>query len=470
MSENICIINAKNGMGTSSPQISQFTHNCDCIKFVINNDFTNFALVLISSINGDVSVVSEGEYLTKTFNSETGETVVLWYPTSIITSESGCVLYQLAAYDAVSNETIWYSKEGRLIVTDSIDTDDYSASHVGSQPNLVTQILTLAKSLELEINNLSQNKVDKSEGKMLTSNDFTDVHIEKLNEAHSTAFHNADLIDNLQHIADENAGEESYNPESQKAQSGKAVAMAIAGIVNSAPETLNTLDELSKALGNDPNFATTIMTLLGEKVDKIRADEIESELEAHSSNTKNPHKLTKSQLGLGSVDNTPDMDKPISKAVRNEISRLDGEINDNLKPALEDKVNKEDGKALSSNDFTDELKSKLDNIDGEIKGYLDHINEPEEAITAPLLPNKQYILGETETLSLVFPSSASAGDVVYLTFLSGDFETNLSIDTTNTCDIEIIPEKNTGYEVFGKFNGTIWVVGYSEYIVSEGQI
>lgn len=42
----------------------------------------------------------------------------------------------------------------------------------------------------------------------------------------------------------------------------------VAGIVNSAPETLNTLQELAKALGNDPNFATTVATQIGKKVDK----------------------------------------------------------------------------------------------------------------------------------------------------------------------------------------------------------
>ena len=42
----------------------------------------------------------------------------------------------------------------------------------------------------------------------------------------------------------------------------------VAGIVNSAPETLDTLQELAKALGNDPNFATTVATQIGKKVDK----------------------------------------------------------------------------------------------------------------------------------------------------------------------------------------------------------
>ena len=42
----------------------------------------------------------------------------------------------------------------------------------------------------------------------------------------------------------------------------------VAGIVNSAPETLDTLQELATALGNDANFATTVATQIGKKVDK----------------------------------------------------------------------------------------------------------------------------------------------------------------------------------------------------------
>ena len=42
----------------------------------------------------------------------------------------------------------------------------------------------------------------------------------------------------------------------------------VAGIVNSAPETLDTLQELATALGNDANFATTVSTQIGKKVDK----------------------------------------------------------------------------------------------------------------------------------------------------------------------------------------------------------
>ena len=52
-----------------------------------------------------------------------------------------------------------------------------------------------------------------------------------------------------------------------RASNTRFVATALAALVNSAPNTLDTLNELADALGDDPNFATTIMTLLGGKVD-----------------------------------------------------------------------------------------------------------------------------------------------------------------------------------------------------------
>ena len=48
-----------------------------------------------------------------------------------------------------------------------------------------------------------------------------------------------------------------------------AINTAVAGIVNSAPSTLDTLKELADALGDDNNFASTVASELGNKVDKV---------------------------------------------------------------------------------------------------------------------------------------------------------------------------------------------------------
>jgi hypothetical protein len=48
------------------------------------------------------------------------------------------------------------------------------------------------------------------------------------------------------------------------------VSTQIANLVDSAPTTLDTLNELAAALGDDPNFATTVSTSIGTKVPQTR--------------------------------------------------------------------------------------------------------------------------------------------------------------------------------------------------------
>ena len=130
-----------------------------------------------------------------------------------------------------------------------------------------------------------------------------------------------------------------------------------AAIVNSAPATLDTLNELASALGNDPNFATTTATLIGTKANssdvytKTQSDfnfePKNSNIQSHISSISNPHSTTKAQVGLGNVDNTSDASKPISSATQT---------------ALDGKVDKIVGKGLSTEDFTTAEKSKLADI------------------------------------------------------------------------------------------------------------
>ncbi|PLP87426.1 hypothetical protein CYD26_21660 [Pseudomonas sp. FFUP_PS_473] len=53
-----------------------------------------------------------------------------------------------------------------------------------------------------------------------------------------------------------------------KAESNAAMQAAIDSLVGSAPEALNAINELAAALGNDPNFATTMLNLLAGKANK----------------------------------------------------------------------------------------------------------------------------------------------------------------------------------------------------------
>lgn len=54
-------------------------------------------------------------------------------------------------------------------------------------------------------------------------------------------------------------------------QTEAQVAAKVSALVDSAPETLDTLNELAAALGDDPNFATTVTNQIAQKADKTTA-------------------------------------------------------------------------------------------------------------------------------------------------------------------------------------------------------
>lgn len=61
-----------------------------------------------------------------------------------------------------------------------------------------------------------------------------------------------------------------------------------------------------------------------KRLDNIPTSVSSGDFTAHTSNTSNPHSVTKAQVGLGNVDNTADADKPISTATQ---TALDGKVN-----------------------------------------------------------------------------------------------------------------------------------------------
>lgn len=57
-----------------------------------------------------------------------------------------------------------------------------------------------------------------------------------------------------------------------KEETDDIVNTKLSELISSAPETLDTLEELANALGEDPNFATTITTQLGNKLNKTSSE------------------------------------------------------------------------------------------------------------------------------------------------------------------------------------------------------
>ena len=127
-------------------------------------------------------------------------------------------------------------------------------------------------------------------------------------------------------------------------------------MVDSAPETLNTLNELAAALGDDPNFATTVATQIGGKVDKINGKEFSSNDYTDAEKTK----LSGIEVGanktivdsaLSSTSTNPVQNKAVSVAISN-LNTLVGDtsVSSQISTAIANKVDKVAGKGLSTND------------------------------------------------------------------------------------------------------------------------
>ena len=113
---------------------------------------------------------------------------------------------------------------------------------------------------------------------------------------------------------------------------------------------------------------TSNETVIGELNTKVtNHEDTMTKASAHIIDKKNPHDVTKAQIGLGDVDNTADADKPISTLTQT---------------ALDAKVDKVDGKQLSTNDFTDVEKTQIETnkTDIETLKTSSHTHENKEVI------------------------------------------------------------------------------------------
>ena len=100
------------------------------------------------------------------------------------------------------------------------------------------------------------------------------------------------------------------------------LSQAIYTLVNGAPDVLNTLSELSSALGNDANYASATANVLASKASKH-----------NPIFTGDVMGIDASMVGLDMVDNTADLDKPIQILQITKNTQIDNSLNniiDNL--------------------------------------------------------------------------------------------------------------------------------------------
>jgi hypothetical protein len=113
------------------------------------------------------------------------------------------------------------------------------------------------------------------------------------------------------------------------------------GNANTAQAIKQTVDHVNQDV-KDTASPTFVEVNLGEKtLTETKIGNLETAF-GHTSLTNNPHSVTKEQLNLGNVNNTSDLNKPISTAVQtaldNKVDLIDGKVDPNQLPSYVDDI------------------------------------------------------------------------------------------------------------------------------------
>ena len=228
------------------------------------------------------------------------------------------------------------STENKLVDTNAMNTalaDKADASDLGTMASknaddystkAVADTLYAAKSVESTVSTLTTTVASKAnsadvytqtaaDGKFALKTDVSTIS-GKIPEAASTT---NKLVDNTSMTSALAGKANSADVYTKGDVDSKLSAKLDSATATSTYATITSVD--AKADADNVYTKDEVDTALGKKLDSTTASSTyatQTSLTSHTSNTENPHSVTKAQVGLGNVDNTSDANKPISTATQ----------------------------------------------------------------------------------------------------------------------------------------------------------
>lgn len=222
-------------------------------------------------------------------------------------------------------------------------------------------------------------------------------------------------------------------------------------IVGDAAETLDTLKELADALDNDSEFYTTVTTKFNELQQTVEDNELVTSAALNDLNTRKQEQLV-------SGENI--------KTINNES--LLGPGNINIVTDISGKVDKVEGKGLSTNDFTTEEKEKL----ASLQNYDDSACEKKLEIVAASGTELSAEVGKyyrfdniVNTLAITLPTVTDISNILLFFTAGGNPSVTITSELPIVYQEDFVIDGGVTYEINCLFNGTKWVVAQMSIFV-----
>jgi len=179
-----------------------------------------------------------------------------------------------------------------------------------------------------------------------------------------------DFVVNTKEAVDPGKEEHIYVPVNSLVDiytAGTGIAISSDNKISINDSTLTRLSDVENGLNTEKINRISADNLITENLDNTTAA-----VNAHILRKDNPHQVTKAQVGLGNVDNTADINKPVSTAQQTAINAKAAELQtviDNTRTALETSIGNEataratgDSNLLTAIDAEVTIRQTTDNV------------------------------------------------------------------------------------------------------------
>lgn len=175
------------------------------------------------------------------------------------------------------------------------------------------------KSVQEVIADLETNKVDKVEGKQLSTNDYTTAEKNKVAESINESTTNTLINTAINNLTKTSVGLSNVDNTSD---ANKPISTATQNALNNkvdivANKSLVANSEITKLVGLKTQ--TALDTSISDA--KKSGTDAQTTINNHIKDTSNPHNVTKDQVGLSNVDNTADINKEVKTATQLKTTR-----------------------------------------------------------------------------------------------------------------------------------------------------
>ena len=288
---------------------------------------------------------------------ETGETgkIYVTKDTNLTYRWSGSQYVEISESLALgeTSSTAYPGDKGKA-TTDKVNahTSDYNNPHKVDKAQVGLGNVDNTADLDKPVSNATQELVDNTKKELDTK---IDNHTSDFNNPHKVTKEQVGLgnVDNTADINKPVSVAQQALVDSTKAELKKDIGDIEKDVTNHIADKNNPheVNKLQVGLGNVDNTSDInkpVSTAQQAALDKLKSD-LESiigstgtDLSAHLKDFDNPHKVTKDQVGLGKVDNTADLEKPVSVATQEAINAVQSNLdktNISLENHIADKKN-----------------------------------------------------------------------------------------------------------------------------------